>query len=98
GALVRGLWEPLEKVFPGLPGGFYEVLTKAMQLKPDDRWPTARAMREAFEKAAYESGFRVGHSSLHGYVDDAGEITAVPSSRHPVMKLPAAETRPAPAV
>ena len=85
GALVRGQWEPLEKVFPGLAPGFYEVLSLSMKLKPDDRWPTARAMREALEKAAYDSGFRVGHSSLFGYVDQAGEISAVPSSRHPVV-------------
>jgi serine/threonine-protein kinase len=97
GALVRGNWDPLEKVFPGLPSGFYEVLTKAMKLKPDDRWPNARAMREAMEKAAYDSGFRVGHSSLFGYVDAAGEISAVPSSRHPVVTVAAAaETKVAP--
>ncbi len=96
GALVRGNWEPLDKVFPGLPPGFYEVLGKAMKLKPDERWATARAMREALEKAAYDSGFRVGHSSLYGYVDAAGEISAVPSSRHPVITA-AAETKAAPA-
>ena len=98
GALVRGLWEPLEKVFPGLPAGFYDVLGRSMKLKPDERWLSARAMREALEKAAYESGFRVGHSSLYGYVDNAGEISAVPSSRHPVVTLQAnIETRVAPA-
>ena len=99
GALVRGNWEPLEKVFPGLPPGFYEVLTRAMKLKPDERWPAARAMREALEKAAYDSGFRVGHSSLYGYVDNTGEITAVPSSRHPVVVQAAptaVETKAAP--
>ncbi len=87
GALVRGLWEPLQKVFPGLPPGFYDVVTRSMNLKPDDRWPTARAMREALEKAAYDSGFRVGHSSLFGYVDNAGEISAVPSARHPIVPM-----------
>lgn len=85
GALVRGMWEPLEKVFPGLPPGFYEVLGRSMKLKQDERWSSAREMREALEKAAYDSGFRVGHSSLYGYVDHAGEISAVPSSRHPII-------------
>jgi eukaryotic-like serine/threonine-protein kinase len=97
GALVRGQWEPLEKVFPGLAPGFYEVLGRSMKLKPDDRWPTARAMREALEKAAYDAGFRVGHSSLYGYVDNAGEISAVPSARHPVLAPPTSvETKAAP--
>ncbi len=96
GALVRGLWEPLEKVFAGLPPGFYEVLNRSMMLKQDERWPTARAMREALEKAAYDSGFRVGHSSLYGYVDQGGEISAVPSSRHPVISLSAAEAKATP--
>ncbi len=97
GALVRGQWEPLEKVFFGLPPGFYEVLSRSMKLKQDDRWPTARAMREALEKAAYDSGFRVGHSSLYGYVDAAGEVSPMASSRPPVIAaLPAAETRVAP--
>jgi len=97
GALVRGLWEPLQKVFPGLPQGFYDVVTRSMNLKPDDRWPTARAMREALEKAAYDSGFRVGHSSLYGYVDQAGEISAVPSARHPIVPMATSvETKAAP--
>ncbi len=97
GALVRGHWEPLEKVFPGLSPGFYEVLERSMKLKQDERWATARAMREALEKAAYDAGFRVGHSSLYGYVDHAGEISPVPSARHPVIAAAPtlAETKPA---
>ncbi len=79
GALVRGLWEPLEKVYPGLTDGFYAVVNKSLKLKPDARYPDARSMREDLEKAAFDAGFRIGQSNLIGYVDHDGEITAVPS-------------------
>jgi eukaryotic-like serine/threonine-protein kinase len=80
-ALVRGQWKPLEDVFPGLPGTFYQVVNRALMLKPEDRFQTARELREALEKASYDSGLRVGQSSLLGYVDDDGEITATGGTR-----------------
>jgi eukaryotic-like serine/threonine-protein kinase len=87
GALVRGLWEPLEKVQPGLSPAFYEVVEKSMKLKVDERWPNARLMREALERAAYDSGYRIGTSSLIGYVENDGEITNVATGSRPAMKL-----------
>jgi len=82
-ALVRGQWQRLEAVYPGMPPGFYEVVDKALQVKPEDRYQTAREMREALEKGAFEAGLRVGQSSLLGYVDSEGEITAAGGSRSP---------------
>lgn len=79
GALVRGQWQNLEKVAPGLPPGLYEVVAKSLKLKPDDRYANAHSMREALEKAAFDAGFRIGPSSLAGYVDDKGEITVAAS-------------------
>ncbi len=75
-ALVRGQWQHLDDVFPGLPRGFYEVLRRALALKPEDRYPTAREMREAFEKAAFDARVRVTQGSLEGYLDGDGEVTA----------------------
>ncbi len=80
-ALVRGVWKRLPEVFPGLPQGFYDVVDRAMQLKPEDRYQEAREMREALEKAAFEAGIRVSASSLLGYLDKDGEITASGGSR-----------------
>ena len=80
GALVRGLWEPLQKTMPGLPQGFYDVIGRVTQVKPDDRYHDAREFREALEHAAFEAGLRVGQSALMGYVSDDGEISSVPSS------------------
>jgi serine/threonine-protein kinase len=75
GALVRGRWQPLEQVFTGLAPGFYEVLNRAMQLKPEDRYANAREMRDALERVAYEANIRVGPSTLLDYVNDDGEVT-----------------------
>ncbi|MBL8924250.1 MAG: protein kinase [Myxococcaceae bacterium] len=80
-ALVRGQWQDLDDVFPGLPAPFYDVVRRALMLKPDERYQTARELREALEKAAFDSGFRVGQSALLGYVDVDGEITASGGTR-----------------
>lgn len=80
-ALVRGQWKDLDEVFPGLPAPFYEVVHRALMLKPEERYQTARELREALEKAAFDSGFRVGQSALLGYVDLDGEITASGGTR-----------------
>ncbi len=80
-ALVRGQWKPLEATYPGMPPGFYEVVDRALHLKPEERYQTAREMREALERAAFDAQLRVGQSSLQGYVDDQGEITETGGGR-----------------
>ncbi len=80
-ALVRGQWKDLDETYPGLPEGFYEVVKRALGVKPEDRYQTAREMREALEKAAFDAHIRVGQSSLMGYLDDDGEVTADGGSR-----------------
>jgi len=98
-ALVRGQWERLEKTYPGMSQGFYEVIDHALMVKPEGRFQTAREMREALEKAAFDAGIRVSQSSLIGYVDDDGEVTATGGSRSsssvPIAKEPTA-TKKAP--
>jgi len=93
GALVRGLWKPLEEAQPGLSKGLYEVVAKSMKLKPDDRYATASEMREALEHAAFKAGFRIGSKSLMGYVTDDGAITAVPTGKREAVSIAQAETR-----
>lgn len=80
-ALVRGQWKPLEAVHPGLPGPFYDVVRRTLMVKPEDRYQTARELREALEKAAFDSGFRVSQSALTGFVDADGEIPSTGSNR-----------------
>ncbi len=93
-ALVRGQWLPLEQVCPGLPEGFYAVVRKALQVKPEDRFADAREMREALERVAVEMGMHVGQSSLIGYVSDSGEITASPSQKFAAVRLASGPTKP----
>ncbi len=80
-ALVRGQWKDLDEVYPGLPEGFYAVVKRALGVKPEDRYQTARELREALERAAFDAHLRVGQSSLMGYLDDDGEVTAEGGSR-----------------
>ena len=75
GALVRGKWTRLEYVIPGLSKGLYQVIGKAMSLKASDRYPTAAAMRDALEHAAFEDKIRVGTKSLQGYLDEEGVVS-----------------------
>jgi len=77
GALVRGQWQPLERAFPGLPAGLYEVVARSTKLKVEERYASAAQMREALEKGAYDAGFRIGTSSLAGYVGDDGEVSGL---------------------
>ncbi len=80
-ALVRGQWQDLDQVFPGLPEPFYDVVRRSLMLKPEERFQTAREMREALERAAFDAHIRVGQSSLMGYLDEDGEVTAEGGSR-----------------
>lgn len=82
-ALVRGQWKRLAEVFPGLPEGIYEVVDKALMLAPDDRYQSARDMREALEKAAFDARLRVGQSSLLGYLTPEGQVTTDGGARAP---------------
>ncbi|QRN98459.1 protein kinase [Archangium violaceum] len=79
-ALVRGEWEPLSRVCPDLPRGFSNVVDRAMRVKPEERYPDARALREALESVAVEAGLPVGPGSLADYVRDEGEEVSVASS------------------
>jgi serine/threonine-protein kinase len=74
-ALVRGQWKNLEDVYRGLPAGFYEVVARSLAVAPEHRYQSAREMRDALERAAFDARIRIGQSSLSGYVDDEGEIT-----------------------
>ena len=93
-ALVNGRWEPLEKACPGLPAALYQIVGKALSVRPEDRYADARAMRQALEEAAVDAGLHVGQSSLSGYVDDEGEIGAPPPAhRSGKVARPAALTQ-----
>ncbi len=67
-ALVHGRWVPLREVCPGLPGGFYDLIDRALQVRPENRFSDAYEMRIALERLAVESGIHVGPSTLSGYV------------------------------
>ncbi len=101
-ALVKGPWEPLDRVCPGLPRGFYNVVARALQVRPDDRYPEAAVMREELEAVALERSLPVGPTSLAGYVQEqAGTFTVVPMGlRRPrvssvsIASLPQVHSRP----
>ncbi len=79
-ALVKGKWEPLERICPGLPQGFYKVVGRALQVRPEDRYPEAAAMREDLESVAMTHGLSVGPSSLAGYVQEqSGAFSVIPT-------------------
>jgi eukaryotic-like serine/threonine-protein kinase len=98
-ALVKGQWEPLERVCPGLPRGFYAVVGRALQVRPEDRYPDAATMREELEAVALGVGLSVGPSSLAGYVQEqAGAFTVIPTgvkrSRASAISVPNTPSRP----
>ncbi|REG29666.1 serine/threonine-protein kinase [Archangium gephyra] len=76
-ALVRGDWESLSRVCPELPRGFVSVVERAMRVKPEERYPDARTMREELESVAFAAGLPVGPGSLTGYVRAEGESVSV---------------------
>ncbi|KFE62507.1 Serine/threonine protein kinase PrkC, regulator of stationary phase [Hyalangium minutum] len=98
-ALVKGKWEPLERVCPGLPRGFYAVVGRSLQVKPEDRYPDAAAMREDLEAAALGAGLAVGPSSLAGYVQEqSGAFSVIPTGvkrpRGSLVGVPNTPSRP----
>lgn len=98
-ALVKGKWESLERVCPGLPRGFYAVVGRALQVKPEDRYPDAASMREDLESAALGAGLVVGPSSLAGYVQEqSGAFSVIPTGvkrlRGSLVGVPNTPSRP----
>lgn len=98
-ALVKGKWEPLERVCPGLPRGFYAVVGRALQVRPEDRYPDAATMREELEAAALGAGLSVGPSSLAGYVQEqSGAFSVIPMGvkrlRGSAINVPNVPSRP----
>ncbi|HYO74037.1 MAG TPA: serine/threonine-protein kinase [Archangium sp.] len=79
-ALVRGDWEPLSRVCPELPRGLVSVVERAMRVKPEERYPDARTLREELEAVAFAAGLPVGPGSLTGYVRSEGEVVSVSKS------------------
>jgi hypothetical protein len=51
-----------------------------MRLKPEERYPDARSLREALESVALKAGLPVGPGSLADYVRDEGEAVSVATS------------------
>ncbi|MDY7232261.1 serine/threonine-protein kinase [Hyalangium rubrum] len=97
-ALVKGKWESLERVSPGLPQGFYTVVGRALQVRPEDRYADAATMREELEAVALARGLSVGPSSLAGYVQEqAGAFSVIPTGvkrlRPSVVNVPSVPSR-----
>lgn len=86
-ALVRGQFKHLDEVYRGLPEGFYAVLRRTLAVNPDDRFQSARELREALERAAFDARLRVGQSSLVGYIDERGDITVGGGGRASAAEL-----------
>jgi len=42
---------PLASTAPGIPGVICSVVDRALQFKREDRWPDARSMQRAVDKA-----------------------------------------------
>jgi serine/threonine protein kinase len=51
GAIIQGRLEPLRARRPDLPQALQDVVERAMAKRPEDRFPTPRAMAEAFSDA-----------------------------------------------
>ncbi len=95
-ALVHGRWKKLRSVCPDLPAGFYDIVDRALQVKPEDRFPDAYQMRLALERLALTEGFHVGPSTLAGYLepqeDDPLALGARPQPGSARIERPAAIT------
>ncbi len=97
-ALVKGRWEPLENICPGLLPGFYTVVGRALQVRPEDRYPDATTMREDLEAVARVQGLSVGTAVLAGYVQEqSGTFSVIPTGvkrqRPSVINLPTVPSR-----
>jgi hypothetical protein len=56
------------------------VVSRALQVRPEDRYPEAAAMREDLEAVALAQGLSVGQASLAGYVQEqSGEFSVIPT-------------------
>jgi serine/threonine-protein kinase len=42
--------KPLSELVPGLPEGLSDIVMRALEVSPDDRWPDARSMAEALRE------------------------------------------------
>ena len=90
--LVRAATTParsLADVAPDVPAPVVALVDRALRFSRDERWPTARAMREAIEEAHLAAfGEPVSPSSI-------GPVRRAPSTSRPLSPRWAAPTAPA---
>lgn len=97
-ALLSGRFPSLETRRAGLPRSFYDVVSRALQVSPGQRFASARQMREALESLARQMGVLIGPDSLSGYVSEEGDTvregpTPSPRIRVPTQVLPERDKR-----
>jgi serine/threonine-protein kinase len=56
-AIVEGKFQPLRELAPGTDPAFLQIVERAMQRNPDDRFASVRAMNEALAPFVHPGGF-----------------------------------------
>ncbi|MEM9187920.1 MAG: protein kinase [Myxococcota bacterium] len=79
-----GEFPPLDAVAPDVPTELAAVVKRALALDPDDRFPTAAAMRQALEQIAVRDGILLSAADLAAFAlaatdDVEGDRESVPA-------------------
>ncbi len=88
-------YDPPSKVIPGFDPGLEAIITRAMQAAPDDRYPTADAMRRELER--YTQGFTesMGDRQLDRFLESLFPENTRRSQSH-LIRLPPTGALPPP--
>jgi serine/threonine protein kinase len=67
-AIREGAYTPPSHVNPDVPYPLEAFLEVALQVRPEDRYPTATAMKDALDRFFHDSGFIFSHSTLAAFL------------------------------
>ncbi len=67
-AIRAGDYTPPSALNPDVPHGLERIVSQALAVDPDDRWPDATAMKDALDRFFHEAGFIFTHSTLAAFL------------------------------
>lgn len=86
--IVRGVWASPSEVADGYPEALEHIVARAMQVEPEDRYPTVQAIQMDLEAFAQAEGIRISPISLASFMKDTFGEQPMPEAVDPMDVAP----------
>jgi serine/threonine protein kinase len=86
--IVRGVWAQPSEVAEGFPEALTRIIARALQVEPEDRYPSAQAIQVDLEAFAQAQGLRISPLSLAGFMKSEFGEQILPEAVDPLDVAP----------